>query len=59
MKSDRKEYFREYRKKFKPVKADITVEERTRLDEILKSKNLSIVSWIRQKIDEDYKKLYK
>ena len=57
MKSDRKEYFREYRKNFKPVKADITIEERARLDEILKSKNLSIVSWIRQKIEEDYKKI--
>lgn len=59
MKSDRKEYFREYRKKFKSVRADITIEEKTRLDEIIKSKNISLVSWIRQKIAEDYKKLYK
>lgn len=53
----RKEYFKEYRKRLRPIKTDVTIEEREKLDKVLKSKKLTIVGWIRQKIEEDYNNL--
>ena len=53
----RKEYFKEYRKRLRPIKTDVTIEEREKLDKVLESKKLTIVGWIRQKIEEDYNNL--
>ena len=53
----RKEYFKEYRKRLRPIKTDVTIEEREKLDKDLESKKLTIVGWIRQKIEEDYNNL--
>ena len=53
----RKEYFREYRKNLRPIKTDVTIEERKKLEKVLQSKNLTIVGWIRKHIEEDYNNL--
>ena len=53
----RKEYFKEYRKRLRPIKTYVTIEEREKLDKVLESKKLTIVGWIRQKIEEDYNNL--
>ena len=53
----RKEYFRKYRKNLRPIKTDVTIEEREKLEKVLQSKNLTIVAWIRKHIEEDYNNL--
>lgn len=53
----RKEYFRKYRKNLRPIKTDVTIEERERLEKVLQAKNLTIVGWIRKHIEEDYNNL--
>lgn len=53
----RKEYFREYRKNLRPIKTDVTIEEREKLEKVLQAKNLTIVGWIRKHIEEDYNNL--
>lgn len=53
---DRKEYFRDYRKRKRKIVADLEIEERNKLDLIVKMKNITIADWIRQNIEEDYKK---
>lgn len=53
----RKEYFRKYRKNLRPIKTDVTIEEREKLEKVLQSKNLTIVGWIRKHIEEDYNNL--
>ena len=50
---DKKDYMKEYRKKLNPIRADLTIEERNKLEKILKRDNLSIVQWIRNKIEEN------
>lgn len=53
----RKEYFRKYRKNLRPIKTDVTIEEREKLEKVLQAKNLTIVGWIRKHIEEDYNNL--
>lgn len=54
---DRKEYFRDYRKRKRKIVADLEIEERNKLDLIIKKKNITIADWIRQHIEKDYNKL--
>ena len=48
-----------YRNSVRPTKVDLKIDERERLDEILKSQNKKLTQWVREHIEEDYKKLYK
>lgn len=50
---NKQEYMKEYRKKLSPIRADLTIEERKELNKILERDNLSVVKWIRQKIEQD------
>lgn len=53
---DRKEYLKDYRKRKRKIVADLDIEERNKLDLIVKKKNITMADWIRQHIEEDYKK---
>lgn len=53
------EWMKEYRKKIKPVKADLRIEEREKLDEILKIKKASFIQWLRDHINKEYEELKK
>ena len=48
-----------YRNSVRPTKVDLKIDERERLDEILKSQNKKLTQWVRDHIEEDYKELYK
>lgn len=48
-----------YRNSVRPTKVDLKIDERERLDEILKSQNKKLTQWVREHIEEDYKELYK
>lgn len=50
---NKQEYMKEYRKKLSPIRADLTIEERKELNKILERDNLSVIKWIRQKIEQD------
>ena len=54
---DRKEYLKDYRKRKRKIVADLDIEERNKLDLIVKKKNITMADWIRQHIEEDYNKL--
>lgn len=56
---DRKEYLKDYRKRKRKVVADLDITERNKLDAIVKKKNITMADWIRQHIEEDYKKYIK
>ena len=54
----RKEYLKEYRKKkYKATNIDFKLETREKLDTIVKRKNTSIVKFLTDYIDEEYKRL--
>lgn len=55
-KDRRAEYMREYRKKRRKVVADVLIEEKEQLDEIINAKGITMADWIKQHIEEDYKK---
>ena len=57
MKKDRTEYMKEYKKNLSRTGIDLTKEERKKLDKIVETKNQTIIGWIREKINEDYKKI--
>ena len=57
LKKDRREYMREYKKNLSRTTVDLTAYERQKLDEITKEQNITIIGWIREQIDEGYKKL--
>lgn len=48
---------REYKKNLSRTTVDLTAYERQKLDEITKEQNITIIGWIREQIDEGYKKL--
>lgn len=50
---NKQEYMKEYRKKLSPIRADLTIDERKELNKILERDNLTVVKWIRQKIEQD------
>ncbi len=52
MKTDRKEYFKERRKKVKRLTIDITNEEKDKLNLITEKENTSITQWIKKQIKE-------
>lgn len=53
---DRKEYLKDYRKRKRKIVADLDITERNKLDAIVKKKNITMADWIREHIEEDYKK---
>lgn len=55
--SERKEYLKKYREKFKQVKVDLTLEDKDKLDKIVSNKQITISQYIRNTINKDYKKL--
>lgn len=57
MKKDRSEYFKEYKKKLVRTQVDLKPEERKKLDEIIKKKNITLIGWIREQIEQEYNKL--
>lgn len=52
LKTDRKEYFKERRKKVKRLTIDITNEEKEKLSLITEKENTSITQWIKKQIKE-------
>ena len=48
-----------YRQSVKPTKVDLKFEERNKLDKILEIQKKTLIQWVREHIEEDYKKLYK
>ena len=46
-----------YRNSIKPTKVDLKLNEREKLDKILNETNKSLVQWVREHIEEDYKKI--
>ena len=48
-----------YRQSVKPKKVDLKFEERNKLDKILEIQKKTLIQWVREHIEEDYKKLYK
>jgi len=46
-----------YRNSIKPTKVDLKIDEREKLDQILNKKNKTLVQWVREHIEEDYKKI--
>ena len=48
---------KEYKKNLSRTGIDLTKEERKKLDKIVETKNQTIIGWIREKINEDYKKI--
>lgn len=48
---------KEYMKQLSPIRADLKHDEREDLNKILKSKNQTVIGWIREKIDEDLKNI--
>ena len=46
-----------YRNSITPTKVDLKIDEREKLDQILNKKNKSLVQWVREHIEEDYKKI--
>lgn len=53
------EYMREYRKSRRKVVADVLIEEKEQLDEIINAKGITMADWVRQHIQEDYKQIKK
>ena len=50
---------REYRQGLKTVKADLLPDYKEKIDCIVENQGISIAEWMRQKIDEDYKRMKK
>ena len=46
-----------YRNSIKPTKVDLKIDEREKLDKVLNETNKSLVQWVREQIEEDYKKI--
>lgn len=46
-----------YRNSIKPTKVDLKFDEREKLDKILNKTNKSLIQWVREHIEEDYKKI--
>lgn len=57
MRKDRKEYMKEYKKNLSRTTLDLTLNEREMLDEIVKEEDTTIIGWIREQIEENYKKI--
>lgn len=54
-----KDYYKEYKKKIRPIRTDLKNKEREDLETILKAKGLKVSQWIREKIKEDLERLNK
>lgn len=55
--SERKEYLKQYREKFKQLRVDLSIEDKNKLEEITKNKNITVAQYIRDIINKDYNKL--
>ena len=53
----KREYYHKIKNTFKVIKAEVKPETREKLDKIIQKENKTIVQWITEKIEEDYKKL--
>lgn len=50
---------KEYRQRLKTVKADLLPDYKEKIDYIVENQGISIAEWMRQKIEEDYKRIKK
>ncbi len=48
---------KEYKKNLSRTTLDLTLDEREMLDEIIKEQDTTIIGWIREQIEENYKKI--
>lgn len=57
LKKRRKMYYENYKKRIRVIKAEVKPEVREKLDDIIEKRQISIVDWIIEKVEEDHKKL--